>query len=239
MIFIILRISVRSSTTRIFFVMSRKPGVVSSIRHRNLVRQILSNALVTAGIKTFPRFGFRRILRSSMKRFVAIAVFLLVSVAGVSPQSGRVTGYSESGPARVTSNAAPSTELSKNKPPANDADVVRVPTDLVTIPVRITAPDGKPISNVARNEFKIFENGVEQEIAYFSNDEQPFTVALILDMSYSSVFKLEDIQLAARIFVSMKTRTCVASRQMTDASCVLRSKVQRSHPARHCTTPSI
>jgi VWFA-related protein len=55
---------------------------------------------------------------------------------------------------------------------------------------------------VRRNEFRIFENGIEQEIAYFSDEEQPFTVVLVLDMSYSSVFKLEDIQLAARIFVS-------------------------------------
>jgi VWFA-related protein len=55
---------------------------------------------------------------------------------------------------------------------------------------------------VRREEFKIFENGVEQQLAYFSNDEQPFTVVLLLDMSYSSVFRLEDIQLAARIFVA-------------------------------------
>jgi VWFA-related protein len=72
----------------------------------------------------------------------------------------------------------------------------------VTIPVRITTRSGKPVADLRRNEFKIFENGVEQEIAYFSNEEQPFTVVLVLDTSYSSVFKLADIQLAARIFVS-------------------------------------
>jgi VWFA-related protein len=55
---------------------------------------------------------------------------------------------------------------------------------------------------VRKEEFKIFENGIEQEIAYFSNEEQPFTVALVLDMSYSSVFKLKDIQSAAFAFVN-------------------------------------
>ena len=118
---------------------------------------------------------------------------------GASAQSGRVTGYSESGTTRLSTDTKTSdTALA----PKNDSDVVRVPTDLVTIPVRITSPGGKAVANVRRDEFKVFENGVEQQIAYFSNDEQPFTVVLVLDMSYSSVFQLEDIQLAARIFVA-------------------------------------
>jgi Ca-activated chloride channel homolog len=81
-----------------------------------------------------------------------------------------------------------------------DHDVIRVNTNLVTIPVRILTADGKPVGRVRQSEFKIYENGVEQEVAYFSDAEQPFTVALVLDMSYSSVFKLDDIQWAARIF---------------------------------------
>ena len=137
-----------------------------------------------------------------MKRLLLIAAFVLASLSLVFSQSGRVTGYSESKAARVVSKTPASVTPNKPETSKDESDVVRVPTDLVTIPVRITSRDGKPVSNVRRNEFKVFENGVEQEIAYFSDDEQPFTVVLVLDMSYSSVFKLEDIQLAARIFVS-------------------------------------
>ena len=144
--------------------------------------------------------SFRRILpHGFMKRGVLIASCLFAALCNVFSQSGRTTGYSESGTTRV---ARSPDRAAANPVPANDADVVRVPTDLVTIPVRITTRSGKPVSNVRRNEFKIFENGVEQQLAYFSDEEQPFTVALVLDMSYSSVFKLEEIQLAARIFVS-------------------------------------
>ncbi|MEO8042946.1 MAG: VWA domain-containing protein [Acidobacteriota bacterium] len=137
-----------------------------------------------------------------MIRPLSVTVLLLTSLWSSYAQSGRVTGYSESSPSKVMKRSLPPTASANTKTSADDAEVVRVPTDLVTIPVRITTRGGKPVADLRRNEFKIFENGIEQEIAYFSNEEQPFTVALVLDMSYSSVFKLEDIQLAARIFVA-------------------------------------
>ncbi|MCA1590599.1 MAG: VWA domain-containing protein, partial [Acidobacteria bacterium] len=46
------------------------------------------------------------------------------------------------------------------------------------------------------------ENGEQQEIAYFSSADQPFTVALLLDVSYSTVFRLADIQAAAMLFIA-------------------------------------
>lgn len=131
-------------------------------------------------------------------------MILTVLLSGVAAQSGRTTGYSESKSTRITARSTSISEKENDAGKGEDAsdEVVRVPTDLVTVPVRIIAENGKPIGNFKQNEFKVFENGVEQRIAYFSDDEQPFTVVLVLDMSYSSVFKLEDIQLAARIFVS-------------------------------------
>jgi len=135
-------------------------------------------------------------------RFLTPVIAVLIFVGQMSAQSGRTTGYSESGTEQITAKSGTTGTSVDKKIQSNDADVVRVQTDLVTIPVRITTQGGKPVADVRRNEFKIFENGVEQEIAYFSNDEQPFTVILVLDMSYSSVLKLDDIQLAARIFVS-------------------------------------
>ncbi len=146
----------------------------------------------------------RRILHTVMNRLLPITTFLLASLCTAYSQSGRVTGYSESGSARVGGDrpSAAVTTSTKIETSAGDGDVERVSTDLVTIPVRISTRGGKPVADVRRNEFKIFENGLEQEIAYFSDSEQPFTVVLVLDMSYSSVFKLEDIQLAARIFVA-------------------------------------
>lgn len=83
-----------------------------------------------------------------------------------------------------------------------DNEVLRVDTNLVTIPVKVSDRGGRFIAGLKKEDFKIFEDGAEQEIAYFSNVEEPFTVALVLDMSYSSTFKIGEIQSAAMAFIS-------------------------------------
>jgi Ca-activated chloride channel homolog len=159
---------------------------MSSIRHRNLFFKL----------HYLPPIGVIMDTVLIMQCWPIMAIILALS-GSVWAQSGRVTGYSESGSTRILMPLAPSNQKTQA---ATETGFERVPTDLVTIPVRIAARNGKPVHNVLKSEFKIFENDVEQEIAYFSNDEQPFTVALLLDMSYSTVFKLDDIRTAARIF---------------------------------------
>jgi len=80
-------------------------------------------------------------------------------------------------------------------------DVVEVDTRLVTIPVRVLDRRNRFIGGLKQESFTILEDNVEQEIAYFTNEAQPFTVALVLDMSYSTVFKISDIQTAAISFI--------------------------------------
>jgi VWFA-related protein len=92
--------------------------------------------------------------------------------------------------------------VSETKDRKSDDDIVRVETDLITIPVRVTTRGGRPVPDIKQSEFRIFEDGEEQEIAFFGTNDAPFTVALLLDMSYSSVFKLEEIQAAAMEFIA-------------------------------------
>ncbi len=80
-------------------------------------------------------------------------------------------------------------------------DVIRVKTTLVNSPVLVIGRDGKFVPNLGRDDFQVFENGVKQEIAYFAPVDNPFTVALVIDTSRSTVFNLADIQQAALAFV--------------------------------------
>ena len=80
-------------------------------------------------------------------------------------------------------------------------DVIRVKTTLVHSPVLVIGRDGKFVPNLRREDFQVFENGVRQEIAYFSPVDNPFTVALLIDTSRSTVFNLRDIKDAALAFV--------------------------------------
>ena len=80
-------------------------------------------------------------------------------------------------------------------------DVIRVKTSLVNSPVLVIGRDGKFVPNLRREDFQVYENGVKQEIAYFAPVDNPFTVALLIDTSRSTVFNLADIQHAALAFV--------------------------------------
>ena len=85
---------------------------------------------------------------------------------------------------------------------SQDIDVVRVSTNLVTVPISVMDRQGRFVPDLTQSQFHLFENGVEQEIAFFENAEKPFTVALLLDVSDSAKFKLTEIRDAAIAFVA-------------------------------------
>ena len=96
-------------------------------------------------------------------------------------------------------NASSATSLD-NAEELDEGDVVRIDTNLVTVPVSVLDRDGRFISDLRREQFNVFENGVEQKIAYFESTEKPFTVALLLDTSGSTFFHLWEIKEAAIAF---------------------------------------
>ncbi|HEX5835922.1 MAG TPA: VWA domain-containing protein [Pyrinomonadaceae bacterium] len=81
-------------------------------------------------------------------------------------------------------------------------DIIRVNTTLVTIPVSVMDRDGRYVPNLLKDDFRIWEEGVEQDVAFFQSVDKPFSVVLMLDTSPSTQFRLEDIQDAATTFVS-------------------------------------
>ena len=71
----------------------------------------------------------------------------------------------------------------------------------MTVPVRVIDRKGRFVGGLKKDNFKVFEDGAERDIAYFSSEQEPFTVALVLDMSYSTKFQIADIQSAAISFI--------------------------------------
>ncbi len=115
----------------------------------------------------------------------------------------RSSGPPTLGGVPVSNDPAQRRERTANTGPeeVDENEVVRVNTTLVTIPVTVLDRDGKYVPSVRQDEFRIFEDGVQQDIAYFAAVEKPFTVALVLDNSTSTRFKLDEIQDAATAFV--------------------------------------
>lgn len=99
--------------------------------------------------------------------------------------------------------SAVSLDLPVNAPVSDEVgegDVVRIDTNLVTVPVSVLDRQGRFISDLRREQFSVLENGVEQKIAYFEPTDKPFTVALLLDTSGSTFFHLWEIKEAAISF---------------------------------------
>ncbi len=115
------------------------------------------------------------------------------------PQSGEKANKRPVEPA-----ATPTPDIvapTDDKTVADDGDIIKVNTQLVSIPVRVMDKRGRFIGGLTKENFKVTEDGVEQEIGLFSNEHEPFTVALVLDMSYSTTFKISEIQSAAIAFI--------------------------------------
>src|SRR4030095_1191715 len=105
------------------------------------------------------------------------------------------------GPVSAPTGDQTTVELEKTGPEeVGEGDVVRIETNLVTVPVSVSDRQGRFVPDLRREDFKVFENGNEQPIAYFESSEKPFTVALVLDMSASTHFHLWEIKAAATAF---------------------------------------
>ena len=81
-------------------------------------------------------------------------------------------------------------------------DIIRINSTLVTIPVSVMDRDGRYVPNLQKEEFRVWEDGVEQDVAFFQSVDKPFSVVLMLDTSPSTQFRLEDIQDAAISFIN-------------------------------------
>ena len=122
------------------------------------------------------------------------------------PNSSRASRPPVLGGANRTPGQQPGGEPSvaaNNGPEEVDAgDVIRVNTTLVTLPVSVMDRDGKYVPNLRKEDFRLWEDGVEQNVAFFSSVDKPFSVVLTLDTSGSTRSRLDDIQDAAIIFVN-------------------------------------
>ncbi len=66
-----------------------------------------------------------------------------------------------------------------------DDEVVRVNSDLVVLNVTVTDKRGAYVHGLKRTDFKILEDGQEQPLSGFGEEETPFAAALLLDISGS------------------------------------------------------
>lgn len=162
-----------------------------------------------------------------MKTFAKVCLIVLLLALSGAAQSGRKIqpvptpapvpeatpppDYSESQPGRERFDLSlPAAGINRRKTEPktvaaddNTGEIIRIETNLITIPVAVFDRNGLYIPNLTKENFSVFEDSDEQEIAYFGTTEQAFTVVLLLDTSPSTVFKIEEIQEAAIAFTEL------------------------------------
>ena len=77
---------------------------------------------------------------------------------------------------------------------------IHVDVDLALINVTITDPYNRLVTGLEAENFRIFEDNIEQEVAHFSNEDVPVSIGVIFDLSGSMANKVDKSRLAALQF---------------------------------------
>jgi len=92
-----------------------------------------------------------------------------------------------------------------------DDEVLRVDANLIRLNVGVADPTGRAITDLSRNDFAVYEDGVKQSLISFEPTQTPFSVVLLLDMSGSTLgFRQQLTQAAVRFLDALAPADRVA-----------------------------
>src|SRR6202035_910628 len=98
--------------------------------------------------------------------------------SGVSLERDLVTGELKT----ITSANSENASTTTTESPTN---AIRVETPLVPVTCSVTDAGGAALTGLSRENFRIFDDGVERPITYFDASTQPATIALVIAASPS------------------------------------------------------
>ncbi len=127
------------------------------------------------------------------------ALFLVfVSVVGLSSMQ-EPTGAKAQKPTVAQPSPTPPDEPGLPEP--GPEETLTIGTTLVNVPVSVLDRQGRFIPDLQQSDFRLEEDGVEQQIAFFNSVETPFNVVLLIDTSLSTMPRRHEIRKAAIDFL--------------------------------------
>ena len=135
---------------------------------------------------------------------IAVCAALLWGGIIERPRAQQVPQQPTQRPRRVTGTdqTTEAKKPSKESDEVDEGDVVRVDTQLVSVPAVVTDSSGHPLSGLRPENFRLIEDGQPQAIANFGTTETPFEIALLLDTSGSTRDDVALIRAAANSFIA-------------------------------------
>jgi Ca-activated chloride channel family protein len=89
----------------------------------------------------------------------------------------------------------------KDNAPLKDANPFRADSTLVLVPVSVTDPSNRYVLGLEKDDLRLFEDGVEQKVTHFSNEDAPLSIGLLVDTSGSMGAKLDTSRRAVEEFL--------------------------------------
>lgn len=130
--------------------------------------------------------------------FIASVLLIGIWVVEISPQQAQRPRRVTNGTDQTQTNEPKKTGASDE---VDEGDVVRVDTQLVSVPAVVTDASGRPLSGLKPENFRLIEDGEPQTIANFGTTQTPFEIALLLDTSGSTRDDVALIRSAANSFI--------------------------------------
>jgi VWFA-related protein len=158
-----------------------------------------------------------------LARGVSLAALLAGLAAGAAPNGAwatarqgertrprRATAGQDAKPARDAAKAdeakAAKADAAKADAAAGDDEVIKVTTSEVLLPVTVRDAGGALVTTLAREDFRVWEDGVEQPLSALDLRQVPVDVALLVDASSSVAPNLEDFRRAVDEFAAQLGR---------------------------------
>ena len=84
---------------------------------------------------------------------------------------------------------------------AQQEPTFKATTQIVSVPATVLDAQGRLVPSLDQDQFSVLDNGKPQEIIFFQNETQPFTVVVMLDYSASMTSSLDLLRAASEQFL--------------------------------------
>ncbi len=106
------------------------------------------------------------------------------------------------GPGRSTTRAGTPAPATTAPEEISEGDVIRVDTELVGLNVSVVdRGTNRGVNDLTKDDFRLFEDNTQQQIAHFESASAPFNLVLLIDLSGSTTKVVDSIKSAALHFV--------------------------------------
>lgn len=102
---------------------------------------------------------------------------------------------------RLPAEAGPA--AADSEPAQESAALFRSDVRMANFMLAVSDGAGEPLAGLTAEDFRVFEDGAEQEVAFAGSDDVPFNLALLLDLSGSAQPDRVHLQAAAKRFIEM------------------------------------